>query len=161
MAAQLIAKNVDAAPFYSIHYYYINKAAVKADEEMVSLPFVSVGFKIYAATLFSTDKLIKEKPDLVKRFLAASKEAFEWARDNPKKPASCTWRASPEVELDDCLHSVEAVMSFVFTDHTKEFGWGKEGPERLKFSWETIAESQELKKDWDYKQAIDTSLVTK
>src|SRR6202011_4557376 len=51
MAAQLIAKNIDAAPFYSIHQYYINKAAVKAGEEIVSLPFVAVGFKIYAATL--------------------------------------------------------------------------------------------------------------
>ena len=50
-------------------------------------------------------------------------------------------------------------MKFVFTDHSKEFGWGKDSPERLKFSWDTIAESQELKKDWDYKQAIDTSLV--
>ncbi|MEO6270414.1 MAG: ABC transporter substrate-binding protein, partial [Lautropia sp.] len=27
MAAQLIAKNLDAAPFYSIHHYYQNKAA--------------------------------------------------------------------------------------------------------------------------------------
>ena len=50
-------------------------------------------------------------------------------------------------------------MKFVFNDHSKEFGFGKESPERLKFSWETIADSQELKKDWDYKQAIDTSLL--
>src|SRR5262245_26968223 len=33
MAAQLIAKNLDAAPFYSIHHYYQNKAAKAAGEE--------------------------------------------------------------------------------------------------------------------------------
>jgi NitT/TauT family transport system substrate-binding protein len=159
MAAQLIAKNIDAAPFYSIHYYYINKAAVKAGEEIVSLPFVAVGFKIYAATLISTDKLIQEKPDLVKRFLAATKESFEWARDNPEETCKLHVARFPEVELDDCIHSVSAVMKFVFNDHSKEFGFGKASPERLKFSWETIADSQELKKDWDYKQAIDTSLL--
>ena len=159
MAAQLIAKNIDAAPFYSIHQYYINKAAMKAGEEIVALPFVSVGFKIYAATLITSNKMIAEKPDLVKRFLAASKEAFEWARDNPEEACKLHVARFPEVELDDCVHSVQAVMGFVFNDHSKEFGWGNTSPERLKFSWKTIAELQDLKKDWDYKQAIDTSLL--
>lgn len=159
MAAQLIAKNIDAAPFYSIHYYYINKAAQKAGEEVVVLPFVSVGFKIYAASLISTDKMIEEKPDLVKRFLAATKEAFEWARDNPDEACKLHVARFPEVDLDDCTHSLDATMSFVFNDHSKKFGFGKESPERLKFSWDVVAEAQDLERDWDYKQAIDTSLV--
>jgi NitT/TauT family transport system substrate-binding protein len=161
MAAQLIAKNIDAAPFYSIHYYYINKAAVKAGQEILPLPFVEVGFKIYAATLITTDKMAQDKPDLVKRFLAASKEAFEWAAANPEEACKLHVVRFPEVELDDCMGSVKAVMKFVFNDHSKEFGWGKESPERLKFSWETIATANELKSDFDYKTAIDTSKVAK
>jgi len=161
MAAQLIAKNIDAAPFYSIHYYYINKAAVKAGEEILPLPFVEVGFKIYAASLITTDKMIQDKPDLVRRFLAATKEAFEWAAANPEEACKLHVARFPEVELDDCMGSVKAVMKFVFNDHSKEFGWGKESPERLKFSWETIATANELKPGFDYKTAIDTSKVTK
>jgi NitT/TauT family transport system substrate-binding protein len=161
MAAQLIAKNIDAAPFYSIHYYYINKAAVKAGEEILPLPFVEVGFKIYAASLITTDKMIQEKPDLVTRFLAATKEAFEWASANPEEACKLHVARFPEVELDDCMGSVKAVMKFVFNDHSKEFGWGKESPERLKFSWETIATANELKPGFDYKTAIDTSKVAK
>jgi NitT/TauT family transport system substrate-binding protein len=161
MAAQLIAKNVDAAPFYSIHSYYINKAAVKAGEEIVVLPFVAVGFKIYAASLITSDKMIAEKPDLVKRFLAASKEVFEWANANPEEACKLHVQRFPEVELDDCMGSVRAVMKFVFNDHSKEFGFGKESPERLKFSWDTIAVANELKGDYDYKQAIDTKLIAK
>lgn len=161
MAAQLIAKNIDAAPFYSIHYYYINKAAVKAGQEILPLPFVEVGFKIYAASLITTDKMIQDKPDLVKRFLAATKEAFEWAAANPEEACKLHVARFPEVELDDCMGSVKAVMKFVFNDHSKEFGWGKESPERLKFSWETIATANELKPEFDYKTAIDTSKVTK
>jgi len=161
MAAQLIAKNIDAAPFYSIHYYYINKAAVKAGEEILPLPFVEVGFKIYAASLITTDKMIQDKPDLVARFLAATKEAFEWAAANPEEACKLHVVRFPEVELDDCMGSVKAVMKFVFNDHSKEFGWGKESPERLKFSWETIATANELKPGFDYKTAIDTSKVTK
>jgi NitT/TauT family transport system substrate-binding protein len=161
MATQLIAKNIDAAPFYSIHAYYINKAAVKAGEEIVVLPFVAVGFKIYAASLITSDKMIQEKPDLVKRFLAANKEAFEWARANPDEACKLHVQRFPEVQLDDCIGSLRAVMSFVFNDHSKEFGFGKESADRLKFSWETIADANELKKDFDYKTAIDTSLLPK
>jgi len=39
--------------------------------------------------------------------------------------------------------------------------WGKEGPERLAFTYKAIADAQELDPKWDYKQAIDTSLVEK
>ncbi len=161
MAAQLIAKNLDAAPFYSIHHYYQNKAAKAAGEEIVVLPFVEVGFKIYAATIIATDKMIAEKPELTRRFLRAVRKTFEFARDNPEETCKLHVQKIPEVALDDCLGSLRATLTFVYNDHTQQFGWGKEGPERLAFTWKAIADAQELKPDWDYKQAIDTSLVEK
>ena len=30
-------------------------------------------------------------------------------------------------------------MPFVFNDYSKQYGWGKETDERLKFSWDVIA----------------------
>jgi NitT/TauT family transport system substrate-binding protein len=159
MAAQLIAKNIDAAPFYSIHHYYINKAAKAAGEEIIPLPFVEVGFKIYAATIIATDETIEKRPDLTRRFLRAIKRSFEWARDNPEEACKLHVQKVPEVALDDCVHSVSAVMSFVFTDHEKQFGWGKVSPERLATTWQAVSEAQELDPKWDPKQAIDTSLI--
>jgi NitT/TauT family transport system substrate-binding protein len=159
MAAQLIAKNIDAAPFYSIHQYYINKAAVAAGEEIVSMPFVKVGFAIYAASIVATDDTIKNKPDLVRRFLAAVKHSFEWARDDPEAACKAHIQKIPEVALDDCVHSAQAVTTFVFTDHEKQYGFGKESPERLAVTWQVVAEAQELDPKWDYHQALDTSLV--
>jgi NitT/TauT family transport system substrate-binding protein len=161
MAAQLIAKNLDAAPFYSIHHYYQNKAAKAAGEEIVVLPFVEVGFKIYAATIIAADKMIAEQPDLTRRMLRAIKKSFEWARDNPEETCKLHVQKIPEVALDDCLGSVRATLTFVFNDHSQQYGWGKESAERLEFTWKAIAEAQEIKPDWDYKQAIDTSLVEK
>src|SRR5258708_32026649 len=103
MAAQLIAKNLDAAPFYSIHHYYQNKAAKAAGEEIVVLPFVEVGFKIFAATLLASDKIVAEKPDLTRRFLRADNKAFEFARDNPDETCKLHSEKIPEVALNDCL----------------------------------------------------------
>jgi len=161
MAAQLIAKNLDAAPFYSIHHYYQNKAAKAAGEEIIVLPFVEVGFKIFAATIIATDKMIAEKPDLTRRFLRAIRKTFEFARDHPEEACRLHVAKVPEVAFDDCLGSVRATLSFVYNDHSERYGWGKESPERLEFTWKAIADAQELDQTWDYKQAIDTSLVEK
>ena len=159
MAAQLIARNIDAAPFYSIHHYYINKAAKAAGEEIIPLPFVEAGFKIYAASIIATDKMISEKPDLTKRFLRAVKRSFEWARDNPEEACKLHVQKVPEVALDDCVNSVKAVMTFVFTDHEKQFGWGNISPERLATTWQAIAEAQDLDAKWDPNKAFDMSLL--
>jgi NitT/TauT family transport system substrate-binding protein len=159
MAAQLIAKNVDAAPFYSIHHYYINKAAKAAGEEIIPLPFVEVGFKIYAASVIATDETVAKRPELTKRFLRAIRRTFEWARDNPEEACKLHIQKVPEVALDDCIHSVSAVMTFVFTDHEKQFGWGRVSPERLATTWQAIAEAQDLDPKWDPTKAFDTSLL--
>ena len=159
MAQQLIAKNIDAAPFYSIHYYYINKAAKAAGEEILALPFVKVGFAIYAASIVATDDTIKNKPDLTRRFLTAIRHSFEWAKANPEEACKLHIKRNPEVALDDCTHSVQAVMSFVFTDHEAKYGFGKESPERLAETFNAVAEAQEIPKTWDPHQMMDTSLV--
>jgi NitT/TauT family transport system substrate-binding protein len=159
MAAQLIQKNIDAAPFYSIHYYYINKAAKAAGEEIVALPFVKVGFAIYAASIVATDDTIKNRPDLTRRFLKAVRRTFEWAKANPEEACKLHIKRNPEVALDDCTHSVQAVMTFVFTDHETKHGFGKESPERLAETFNAVAEAQEIDPKWDPRQMIDTSLV--
>ena len=159
MAQMLILGRIDAAPFYSIHHYYQNKAAKTAGKEIVVLPFERVGFTIYAASLAATDKTIQERPDLVRRFLAGAQKSFRWANENQKEACELHVKKNPEVDLDDCLGSLKATMSFVINDHSKQTGLGRFDPERLKYTWEVVADSQELPKDWDYLQAVDTSLL--
>jgi len=159
MAAQLIAKNIDAAPFFAVHHYYQNKAAKKAGEEIVALPFVQVGFAIYSASLIASDKTIAEKPELVRKFLRAARKSFEWARDNPQEACKLHVQKVPEVELDDCMGSLRAALTYVFNDHQNQFGFGNTSPERLAATWTAVADAQELDKKWDARQAFDTRLL--
>lgn len=161
MATQLIAKNLDAAPFYSIHHYYQNKAAMRAGEEIVKLPFVEAGFRIYAASIVAGDKTLAERPELVVRFVRAIRKSFEWAKANPEETCKLHVKRIPEVELDDCLGSLRATLAFVFNEHSDKFGWGKESDERLAFTWKVVAESQDLPAGWDPKQAVDTTAIGK
>lgn len=159
MAALLISKRVDAAPFYAIHYYYQNKAARRAGEEIVVLPFVETGFAIYAASLVATDDMIAKNPDLVRRFLRGATAAFTWANANQEEACRLHVKRNPEVELDDCQGSLRATMTYVFNDHQAKTGLGRQDPERLAFTWRVVAESLNLNPSWDPRQAVDTSLL--
>ncbi len=159
MAAMLIAKRIDAAPFYSMHQYYQNKAAMRSGEEIVALPFEKVGFTIYSASIITSEKMLQDKPDLVKRFLRATQRAFKWSRDNQLEACQLHVKKNPVVELDDCQGSMRATVKFVFNDHSKSTGLGQIDDARLAFTYKSIAAAQGLDPKWDLHQAIDTSHV--
>lgn len=159
MGTQLFAKNIDAAPFYAIHHYYQNKAARKAGEEIVVLPFVKSGFAIYSASLITSDKTLEERPETVKKFLRGARRSFEWARDNQVEACKLHVQRVPEVDLDDCLNSLKATLDYVFNDYEKKNGFGQVTAERLGETWKIVAESQELDPKWDPAQAIDTRFL--
>ena len=159
MAALLISKKIDAAPFFAMHHYYQNKAAMRAGEEIVVLPFVETGFAIYATGLVARDDMIEENPDLVRRFLIANRNAMEWARDNREEACTLHVERVPEVAHDDCMGSLNATMTFVFNDHSDATGLGRHDPERLAFTYEVVADAQDLPGDWDYSQVVDHRFV--
>lgn len=159
MAALLISRRIDAAPFFAIHHYYQNKAAQRAGEEIVVLPFVETGFAIYATTLMTTDEVIQRNPDLVRRFLRGASNALTWAEANQAEACRLHVARNREVEQDDCEGSLRATMTYVFNDHQRQTGLGRQDPARMRFTWEQIAASQQLDAAWDYRQAIDLSLL--
>ena len=159
MAALLIAKRIDAAPFYSMHHFYQNKAAVRSNEEIVVLPFEKVGFTIYSASIITSEKMLTSNPDLVKRFLRATQRSFKWANENQLEACKLHVEKNPVVELDDCQGSMRATVKFVFNDHSRSTGLGRIDDARLDFTYKTVAGDQKLDVDWDPHQAIDMSHV--
>jgi NitT/TauT family transport system substrate-binding protein len=144
MAAMLISRRVDAAPFFAIHHFYQNRAAQRAGQEIVVLPFVETGFAIYATGLITTNQLIAENPDLVRRFVTGAQRSFEWARDNQEEACRLHVARNPEVILDDCQGSLRATMTYVFNDHQRATGFGRWEADRLAFTWRNVAESQQI-----------------
>jgi NitT/TauT family transport system substrate-binding protein len=159
MAAMLISRRVDAAPFYSLHHFYQNKAAQRAGEEIVVLPFVETGFAIYAASLMTTDETIERNPDLVRRFLRGAQRSFEWSNTNQAEACRLHVTRNAEVAQDDCEGSLRATMTFVFNDHQRQTGLGRFAPDRVAFTWRVVAESQQLDPSWNPAQAINTTLL--
>lgn len=159
MAAMLISRRIDAAPFFSIHHFYQNRAAQRAGEEIIVLPFVQTGFAIYSTSLIATDESIARNPDLVRRFLRGAQRSFEWSNANQAEACRLHVQRNPEVEQQDCEGSLRATMTFVFNEHQQQTGLGRFAPDRLAFTWRVVAESLELPQSWDPMQAVNTTLL--
>jgi NitT/TauT family transport system substrate-binding protein len=93
-----------------------------------------VGFKIFAATIIASDKMIAEKPGPHEALPAGDQEDLRVRARQSRGDLQAARREDPEVALDDCLGSVRATLTFVYNDHSQQYGWGKESPDRLDFT---------------------------
>lgn len=161
MAPLLINGKVDAAPFLATNYYYQNKQAKRFGKEIVVLPFSDQGFNIYALSVFTTDKTLAERPHMVQNFLNATIEAWDAARKDPDTACQAHVKANPEIDRDDCMGNLNAVLGYIYTDFSKEHGVGSLEEGRMKNTYEAVAEAQSLDPAWDYHQAYDTQFIVK
>jgi len=155
MGALLLNGQVDAVTQFSINYYFQNQHAEQVGKKVKVLPYADYGFKIYSICIHTRDDVIAKQPELVSRFLRATKRSFEWTRDNPQKAAELHQKANPEAEVAGSLGEIRVVLSLVFNQDSDRFGYGKFDPERLQATWKIVAESQKLDSALDPSQFVD------
>jgi ABC-type glutathione transport system ATPase component len=85
----------------------------------------------------------------VRRFLRGATNAFTWANANQEQACRMHVQRNREVEQDDCQGSLRATMTYVFNDHQRQTGFGRQDPARLRFTWEQVAGSQQLDVNWN------------
>jgi NitT/TauT family transport system substrate-binding protein len=86
------------------------------------------GWKVYGSGLFTSEAMIKDKPDLVKRFVKGYLKAFDYVIAHPDEAAAITAKATPgyEGKEDVLLAQLKADIASTFTsDDTKahDLGW--------------------------------------
>lgn len=85
--APLLSGAVDVWPGYEINE--VLAAREKGFEVNVVSPS-SYGIDLYADTLFTTEKMLKEKPDVVRKFVAATMKGWTEAIAHPEEAAKAT-----------------------------------------------------------------------
>ena len=91
------------------------------------------GYKVYGSGLLTSEKLIKENPDLVKRFTTAYMKAFDYTAAHPEEAAEIAAKGTPGYadKKDVLLAELKADIASTFqSDDTKAHGLGwmtKEG----------------------------------
>jgi NitT/TauT family transport system substrate-binding protein len=85
------------------------------------------GYVVYGSGVFTSEKMIAEKSDLVQRFVNAYMQAFADVIKNPGEAADVIIKANPEYapKKDVLVKQIEADVKYTFfSDETKKNGIG-------------------------------------
>jgi len=119
----------DLSPFFAgeldIWPAYMNSTVLTAREQGYQVNLIlpeDYGVHLYGYTLFTTEQLIRENPDLVLRFLRATLRGWRWAVENPAEAGPLALKYDPEL---DAAHQVAVMEASVPLVHTGEdhIGW--------------------------------------
>jgi len=119
------------------------------------------GYNPYANVLFTTEKMIKEKPDLVRAFVEASVKGWDYYKDNYAEINPFIHEYNPDLPLDAMEYGSNAQMDFVYGGDAATGGVGIMTEERWRTLADQMLEIGMLKEDIDVTQAFTNEFLPK
>ncbi|MDH7795355.1 MULTISPECIES: ABC transporter substrate-binding protein [unclassified Beijerinckia] len=123
----LLLGRVDAVPGYIDAEVPELEAKAGGPGSLSIMQGSDFGYKVYGSGLFTTEKMIAEKSDVVQRFVNAYMQAFADVANNPSEAADIIIKANPEYASRKTVlvQQIEAdVGHSFFSDDTKANGLG-------------------------------------
>src|SRR6266436_6367503 len=115
----LLAGTVDVWPGYLINEVLAAKEK-GFDVNVVSPP--DFGIDLYADTLFTTEKMLTEKPDVVRKFVVATLKGWTGAIAAPEEAAQITVKYGTKLTYDHELAMMKASLPLLQPD-AQPVGW--------------------------------------
>jgi NitT/TauT family transport system substrate-binding protein len=97
-------------------------AAVGPDAKALLL--WDMGIRLYAFTYFTTDEVLQTRSDMLVDFVGASARGWDYAADHPEEAVDIVLKYAKDLKRDLELETWKRETPFLWSDKTKEQGWG-------------------------------------
>jgi NitT/TauT family transport system substrate-binding protein len=114
----------------------------KAGKELVVIPWSDSGLEGYGFSLMASEKNIKDRPDVVRRFVRAFHRAVLFNLENPARAARDLHTMVPDVDVDAAAGDVRATLPLIKNEISDKYGIGNFDPARLQKTWEWMAKAR-------------------
>jgi NitT/TauT family transport system substrate-binding protein len=150
-------KNIAQQGYLSSEPFQAQKAGVKAKFFL----FARDGFPPYGTTIVATHKMVKEKPDAVKRFVQASLEGWKSYMKDPAAGNALIKKDNPNMSDDQLAYALSKLKENKLIDggDAAKMGIGAMTDERWKKTHEYMVSAQLLKPDVDVRRAYTLQFV--
>jgi NitT/TauT family transport system substrate-binding protein len=122
--ASLLSKKVHAIATYLTTLPSYEIQTRRLGEEMAVLAFADWGVDNYGAGLLATDQMIKDKPDLVRRFVVASLRGYAAAFENPAEAVQLFVQTHPEANPERVRAEIRITADLMLTPAAAREGIG-------------------------------------
>lgn len=117
------------------------------------------GFQPYSNVLYTTEAFLKEHPDVVKGFLAASVKGWNDYKDNYEELNEILKEKNPDLTLEGMKYGAEQEMPLIFTPETDANGMGTMTEERWSKLQNDMYDLGLLKNKEDINQVFTTEYL--
>ncbi len=92
--------------------------------ERLTMRLWDQGIRLYAMPYYATLDTIEQNPEVLASFLRAVGRGWEFAYHDPERAVELLVDEYPILRYEDELRAVHEILGYVFTDATREQGWG-------------------------------------
>ncbi len=143
----LLSRQVDAVLDQSSYHGRYQKAANEQKLTIEIFRFSDYGYDLYGDAIVAAETTLKEKPDLTKRFLAATMKGNLYAFEHPDEAVTILAKYAAEAEPDIAKAELLDTKILALNDETKAHGYGYIDSAKLAQNIKLIKEPLSLKRD--------------
>ncbi|MBA3479100.1 MAG: ABC transporter substrate-binding protein, partial [Lautropia sp.] len=156
----LVRGDVDAITgFYFTSLLNLNARGVK-DEDVVILPYPQFGVKHYGNAIIASEKLVKEKPEVVKAFLRAFTRGVKEVLADPNAAVKFVKARDPIIDEPLELRRLKlAIEGSIATSDARSEGFGEIREPRLALMVSQVNDAFGLKERLDPGRIFNSSLL--
>jgi len=110
------------------------------------------GIDMYNKGLLTRDSLIKDNPDLVRRFVRATIKSWNYAVQHPGEAVDALIAMYPDLKKSDEMLEMLGVISLMQNDYTKKHGLGSQSQERWEKTQDLLYDQGLIDKKIDLKE---------
>ncbi|MBI4635095.1 MAG: ABC transporter substrate-binding protein [Candidatus Rokubacteria bacterium] len=141
----LFSKRIDAMVDFVPGWPTVSKRAAEAKVELERMMYVDYGFTVYSNGILAREETIRDKPETVRKFVAATLKGLDLAFKSPAEAAQALKRRYPEVDEETARAEVEIVRELAWTDEAKKNGLGFMSADKMKTTRDIMTETYNLK----------------
>ena len=153
----LVDKNIAQQGYITSEPYAIEKGGVKP----VIFHLARYGYPPYAQTVVTLTKTVKNRPDVVKRFIEASALGWKSYLKNAAPANALIKKENPQMDDEQLAFSVAKLKEYGIVEggDAKTLGLFTMTDSRWKQTFEVMRDSKLVKPDVDYKKAYTLEFV--
>lgn len=148
----LVVGQADFAPTTTNLLPVLQEPARQAGNELGEFRFVDHGVDIYGAALLASAQRLRQRPDVVKRFVAATLESVHFAAANPEQALDHLLQKNPQLKRAQALSDLKVILGTSIPRAQKvadprQLGWVDDG--KMRRTIEAVREAYEVKESVD------------
>ncbi len=150
-------KSIAQQAYMSSEPLQAEKAGIKAKFFL----FAHEGFPPYGSTIVATQRIVKEKPDMVARFVRASLEGWKSYAEDPSAGNELIKKDNPNMRDEQLAYGLGKLKEhrLIAGGDAARMGIGAMTDERWKKTYDYMASAGLLKPEVDYRQAFTLQFV--